>query len=287
MRYLLLLSALILSSTAAYFSVFGLTKLFSGEFIPILIMAIGLEFSKIISISFLSRMWSSISNIVKIYMTISVIVLILLTSIGIYGFLLSSYQGSKEKMIQNQSIISNLNSKIDKYNTGLSTINENIELLTDKYDVINSNIQNSSRRLDTMYNRKSYFTANKIQSALKEYNEQSSDILSYIELNRINKISIMDSINDIKFEIDKLNIETTNSDIGPIKYISDIANLDIDIVINYFIFIIIFVFDPMAIIMFIAFNKYNIRQISNETDSIIGKSNENGEFEISFINERV
>ena len=207
--------------------------------------------------------------------------------ITIYGFLLSSYQGSKEKLIENKSIISDLNNQINKFNGNIDVINENIRLLTKKYDIVNNKIEHSSGRLDTLYNRKSYSTAKQVENIISNYNIESMKISTDIELYRSNKIMLMDSINILTYKIDKLNIETTNSDIGPIKYIADMIEIDIDIIINYFIFIIIFVFDPMAIIMFIAFNKYNNHQTSIDNDTIIGSSNDNGEFEISFTNERV
>jgi len=283
MKYLLLTSALILSSTTAYFSVFGITKLFSGEFIPIFIMASGLEFSKIVSISFLSRNWKNINKTIRIYMSITSVVLILLTSIGIYGFLLHSYQDSKNTLLSNNLEIQNTNNSIESLNYNIIMVDNNIDILTKKYNDIIKNREYQERRLDTLYNRGYYSNANVLQKTIDNYNTESINISNSIQKYQTDKFSINDSINKLKSIVTQIDINTTNSDIGPIKYIADIIGVDINIIINYFIFIIIFVFDPMAIIMFIAFNKYKVS--GNTTTDITPVINDNGEFEISFTNE--
>ena len=88
------LSALFIAGSAAFFSVFGLSKLFAGAALSVIIMASSLEFGKIIGASFLYRYWNKIHNWLKIYMTIGVITLVLITSAGIFGYLSNAYQGA-------------------------------------------------------------------------------------------------------------------------------------------------------------------------------------------------
>ena len=88
------LSALLIAGSAAFFSVFGLSKLFAGAQLAVIIMAGSLEFGKLVAASFLYRYWDEINTPHKIYMTIATGILILITSAGIFGFLSNAYQGA-------------------------------------------------------------------------------------------------------------------------------------------------------------------------------------------------
>ena len=92
--FLVGISALFIAGSAAFFSVFGLSKLFAGEALAVIIMAGSSEFGKLVAASFLYRYWSKISRWLKIYMTVGVITLVGITSAGIFGFLSNAYQGA-------------------------------------------------------------------------------------------------------------------------------------------------------------------------------------------------
>ena len=93
-QYLVGLSALLIAGSAAFFSVFGLSKLFAGATLAVIIMAGSLEFGKLVGASFLYRYWNSIANWLKVYMTVGVVTLVVITSAGIFGFLSNAYQGA-------------------------------------------------------------------------------------------------------------------------------------------------------------------------------------------------
>lgn len=287
MKWLLFISACILSVTAAYFSVFGLTKLFSGAFYPVLFMASGLELSKLITISYLTRNWNIIPKIIRLYMISATIVLIILTSIGIYGFLVSSYQESKKSLLQSDSNIEIYTKKIETFNLKIKSIDENINILSNRLSKLSNFRESQEYRLDTLYNRKRYSSIKTIQSNVSKTENDIQNIDSKLELLYLDKSKLNDSIVEYNSKINNIDIEVNNSDIGPIKYVSDLSGLNIDVTINYFIFIIIFVFDPMAIILFIAFNRYKNPTLHEENKSTDGFMNDDGEFEISFINEMV
>ena len=88
------ISALLIAGSAAFFSVFGLSKLFAGAALSVIIMAGSLEFGKIIGASFLYRYWDKINYWLKIYMTVGVVTLVGITSAGIFGYLSNAYQGA-------------------------------------------------------------------------------------------------------------------------------------------------------------------------------------------------
>ena len=88
------LSALFIAGCAAFFSVFGIGKLFSGAFLSVVIMASSLELGKLVTASFLYRYWDKINLLQKIYMAAATIMLIFITSAGIFGYLSNAYQGA-------------------------------------------------------------------------------------------------------------------------------------------------------------------------------------------------
>ena len=92
--YLVGLAALLVAGSAAFYSVFGLSKLFSGATLAVIIMAGSLEFAKLVSASFLYRYWTKVNSWLKYYMTVGVVTLVLITSAGIFGFLSNAYQGA-------------------------------------------------------------------------------------------------------------------------------------------------------------------------------------------------
>ena len=100
--YIMLILALTVAGCAAYFSVWGLSQLFAGASLSVIIMASVLEFSKVASTTALHRYWPKINKALRVYLVIAVSVLMLITSAGIYGFLSNAYQQTANKLeIQN------------------------------------------------------------------------------------------------------------------------------------------------------------------------------------------
>ena len=90
--YVVLISSLTLAVSAAYYSVFGISKLFSAQAIAVAIMAGALEAAKLITATYLHRYWKYLNLLFKTYLTSAVVILMFITSLGIYGFLTSAYQ---------------------------------------------------------------------------------------------------------------------------------------------------------------------------------------------------
>jgi len=216
------LSAILIAGSAAFFSVFGLSKLFAGAALSVIIMAGSLEFGKIIGASFLYRYWNKINYWLKIYMTVGVVTLVGITSAGIFGYLSNAYQGAT---IQFEKQSTTLLYKEDRL----------VQLEEDKVYLKEELGQSLSSLPDN------YITAKR--QLREEYNPK------VLELN--------DKILDIKQEIGdlKVGLIETGVDVGPAIYLARVFKTDIDTVVKFFIFILIFVFDPMAISLIIAYNR--------------------------------
>ena len=230
-KYYVGLSALLIAGSAAFFSVFGLSKLFAGATLSVIIMAGSLEFGKIIGASFLYRYWNSIANWLKIYMTVGVITLVGITSAGIFGFLSNAYQGATIEF--------------EKQSVTLFYQEDRLEQLEEDKVYLKDELEQAVNALPD-----NYPTAKR--QLREEYNPK------VLELN--------DQILDVKQDISDLKVELveTGVDVGPVIYLARAFGTDIDTVTKFFIFILIFVFDPMAVSLVIAFNKIILEEREKE-----------------------
>lgn len=239
-QYLVALSALLVAASAAFFSVYGLSMLFAGAKTQVIVMAGSLEFSKLIMASFLYRYWGRVSKVMKTYMTIAVIVLMVITSGGIYGFLSSAYQDTATKYQKRDAEISTL---VQKKNIDSVDVVRYQESLNKEYESKNRYQTN----LDTLYNRKFTTTAKRIEQSILRTDQKISELDSLIRVKN-------DVIGNTNKQILELNNENISGEIGPLKYISDLTGYPMDKVVNWFILLLIIVFDPLAVSMIIATN---------------------------------
>jgi len=221
-KYYVGLSALLIAGSAAFFSVFGLSKLFAGAALSVIIMAGSLEFGKIVGAAFLYRYWDKINILLRTYMTIGVVTLVLITSAGIFGYLSNAYQGATIQF--------------EKQSTTLLYKEDRLEQLEDDKTYLKEELEQSIASLP-----ENYITAKR--KLREDYNPKV--------------LLVNDEILKIKQEIGDLKVALieTGVDVGPAIYLARVFNTDIDTVVKFFIFILIFVFDPMAISLVIAYNR--------------------------------
>ena len=215
------LSALLIAGSAAFFSVFGLSKLFSGAALSVVVMAGSLEFGKIVAASFLYRYWNDINKLLKIYMTTGVVTLVLITSAGIFGYLSNAYQGATIQF--------------EKQTTTLFYKEDRLEQLEEDKIYLKEELEQSIASLP-----ENYITAKR--NLREEYNPKV--------------LAVNDEILKIKQEIGdlKVSLVETGVEVGPAIYLARVFDTDVDSVVKFFIFILIFVFDPMAVMFVISYN---------------------------------
>ena len=214
-------SALLVAGSAAFFSVFGLSKLFAGAQLSVIIMAGSLEFSKLVAASFLYQYWYSASKLLKTYLSIGVVVLVLITSAGIFGYLSNAYQGATLAF--------------EKETTTLFYKEDRLKQLEEDKVYLKEELEQSLSSLPD-----NYITAKR--KLREDYNPKV--------------LVVNDEILKIKQEIGDLKVALieTGVDVGPAIYLARTFDTDVDTVVKFFIFILIFVFDPMALAMVLAWN---------------------------------
>jgi len=239
------LSALSVSASAAVYSVTGLSMLFAGASTAVIIMAASLEVAKLVIASLLYQYWDKLNKVLRIYLTIAATVLILITSAGIYGYLSSAYQKTADQTSIVDSKVASLETKKKLYeNTRAGILQEKQSLSELKGSLSKGSTTQFTDRKGNLVVRSNNASIKQIESASKSDEKLSSKL---------------DVVNDSIFSIESkiLEIKTTStaeSELGPLKYLSALTGVAMDRIINWYILVIIFVFDPLAIALVVAAN---------------------------------
>jgi hypothetical protein len=239
------LSALSVSASAAVYSVTGLSMLFAGASTAVIIMASSLEVSKLVIASLLYQYWDKLNKILRTYLTVAAIVLVLITSAGIYGYLSSAYQKTADQTSIVDSKIASLETKKKLYeNTRNGILQEKQSLSELKGSLSKGTTTQFTDRKGNLVVKSNNASIKQIESASKSDEKLSAKL---------------DVVNDSIFSLETkmLEIKTTavgESELGPLKYLSQLTGVAMDRIINWYILVIIFVFDPLAIALVVAAN---------------------------------
>ena len=253
--WFLLFCALGLSGTAAYYSVVGLSIVFIGVAIPVIIMGSFLEISKIAIATYLHDKWKQTYGILKIYLTIALIILSVITSLGIYGLLSTGFQGNIAKLEISEKQVKNVEVKkkrFEEIKTELTkektTLDGDITKLRDGLST-NTTTQTVDQKTGQLVTRANNANRKSFEGQLKEAQIRRDTISKRID-------GYNDSITKLDVQIlDMESQDIGSSELGAIKYVSELLNWDIKRTANLFILILIFVFDPLAITLVIATNQ--------------------------------
>lgn len=262
-------TSFLIAGIAAFFSIKGISLLFSGSFWAVVLMASALEIGKLVATSCLYRFFSELNKLIRIYLYIAITVLMLVTSLGIFGFLTDAYNKSKFKSELYTSKIAFVEEK-------KNTITQKFEYNKERIKTLTAIRASQEERLSTITKQNTTVTTSKkgglfggdqtqtvtdtsalkaktsfIESATKEVADANFQIDA---VNKENEalLSQLDSINHEILELKQK--ESSESDIGTFKFIAKAFNLELDTAVKYFILCLVFVFDPLAVILLIVFN---------------------------------
>jgi len=232
------LSAISISIIAAGYSIVGLATLFAGAVVPIILMGSALEVGKLVAASWLYHNWNSdVPRLLKLYLFIAIIVLVFITSLGIFGFLSKAHLDQVKPTSSNNIKIELINNQIKSQQLIIDRSQKTLTLLDKALEV---------------YIDKEYVTR-----GLKERKKQKPerDALTLAINEASDKIAeLSDKKGSLKLEQDKIEAE-----VGPIKYVAELiygenAKDMFDHAVRVVILILIFVFDPLAVLLLIAAN---------------------------------
>jgi hypothetical protein len=241
LAYLLLLTGLTLSAVAIYYSVVGLTAIFSAAVIPIIVMGASLEVAKLVCASWIKANWERVPILMKAYMCIAVTVLMLITSMGIFGFL--------SKAHNDQNLVSgDVQSKIAIYDEKIRTAKDNI-------DANRKALKQMDEAVDQVMGRSSDEKgAERAVGIRRSQQKERARLQSEIAAEQKIVAAISEERAPIAAEVRKVEAE-----VGPIKYIAKLLYGDhgadenmLEQAVTWIIILIVVVFDPLAVIMLLA-----------------------------------
>lgn len=250
--FIIALTALSVSASAAFYSVTGLSKLFAGASTQVMIMAGSLEVAKLVIASLLYQYWDELNKMLRTYLCIAATVLVLITSMGIYGYLSAAYQTT-----------ANAANNVDAQVQLLETKKQNLVQQRDLYATEKDNlVQGISQLQSGLVNNKTSFVdkkGNVIQSTSSANRKTFEKQLDNSTARQEQVTAKLDELNNKIFDLDSQIVEakTNNNsagELGPLKYLSGLTGAPMDKIINWLLLIIVFVFDPLAIALVIAAN---------------------------------
>ena len=248
------LAALAVSGSAAFYSVFGLSKLFAGASTQVIIMAGSLEFAKLVCASLLYQYWDTINKFLKFYLSVAVFILMIITSGGIYGFLSGAYQETATKsefLDKSLAVLEIKQTRFEENKTDLKLEKEQLNKSISDLRISLSNpaqVQYVDRESGQLITTTSSSSRKALQLELKNTIEDRNNLNLKLEV-------VQDSIMSLDSRL--LDLAISNEDereLGPLKYLAETTGKDMGQVVNWFLLLIIFVFDPLAIAMVVAAN---------------------------------
>ena len=275
----LLGSIFVLAGSAAFFSVYGLAHLFKSQFTAIIILGLGLEAAKFTATVGLHNLWARMNGFLRSYLFVGVVALSLITSLGIYGFLSSAYSISKAEYSIDEGRITNIESIKNKkqeilvqYDNRIKKLNESKKeqevrlneavkstTLVEGKDREGDKIVYNDKRAQQTKDKMLQISADAIQNANTEYT------------------ILMREYDTVQREILELETQILNSrqnqakksDILTFKFIADGLGLNLDRTVRYFILILIFVFDPMALALVLLYQYYQKSRLNTIETKIV------------------
>lgn len=231
------ITSLAIAAVAAWYSIIGLTTIFSAAVIPIIIMGVVLEIGKLVAAAWVYQNWKETNILLKSYLVSAIVVLMLITSMGIYGFLSKSHIDAGINTTEISVKLERLDNRINGEQRQIDRAEKTLKQLDDRLEKMNEG----------------WFITRGIQQREKEQEERQ-------QLNNIIKKSEseIDKLLDKKSEY-QLEVKNFEVEVGPIKYIAalvygDEAKNYLDNTVRYVILLLIFVFDPLAVLLLISAN---------------------------------
>ncbi|MDB4414501.1 hypothetical protein N9265_00560 [bacterium] len=281
--FLIAFSALSVSTSAAFYSVSGLSKLFAGASLEVIIMAGSLEFAKLVTASLLYQYWDTINKTLRTYLSIATIILVLITSMGIYGFLSAAYQETYSKLsaVENQKGF--IQQKIDFYQNDVTRYDTEIERISSNISTLSNAKASTIQVRDTSVSGgfRQTISTTELRMAQNRINIEEENR----KLAQSKRTVASDSLQKFQLQVLELDNNTeVAGELGPLQYLSSLTGYPMDKIINVLLLIIIFVFDPLAISLVVAANfafdkaypkrKYKENLYGERVEDIIVKDSE-------------
>ena len=234
---LTLFTALAISAVAAYYSIIGLIAIFSAAVIPIAVMGVVLELGKLVTASWLYHYWKKVPHLLKTYLISAVVILMFITSMGIFGFLSKAHIEQTTITSDKSLEISSVQSEIERHKKDIFRAEQSLQLLDNaliKYTDLGAVTKGLNARKEQQGER----------DELNESIQSATDKIA--------------TLTKKQFRLKKEQLQI-QSEVGPIRYIAELIYGEstqsvLEDAVRWVIIIIVFVFDPLAVLLLISAN---------------------------------
>ena len=234
---LTLFTALAISAVAAYYSIIGLIAIFSAAVIPIAVMGVVLELGKLVTASWLYHYWKKVPKLLKTYLISAVVILMFITSMGIFGFLSKAHIEQTTITSDKSLEISSVQSEIERHKKDIIRAEQSLQLLDNaliKYTDLGAVTKGLNARKEQQGER----------DELNESIQSATDKIA--------------TLTKKQFRLKKEQLQI-QSEVGPIRYIAELIYGEstqsvLEDAVRWVIIIIVFVFDPLAVLLLISAN---------------------------------
>ena len=237
-QILIVIAAVLIAGCAAFFSITGLGLLFRS--VSVMVMAGSLEYGKIVTAAYVKNNWNQLSKALRIYLSSAVIILMIITSMGIFGFLSDAFQSQSLRLEMVDRQVQLINNKINSNTTEIARYNDNIKNYS---SIRNSQESNFSKLVDR--NAQTGRVNSMIKNADNQITQASKRIDSLQNVNILLYQNI-DSVKNTNMDMER--------EVGGFRFIAESFNVPLKKAVKWFILMIVFVFDPLAIALVIALN---------------------------------
>lgn len=252
--YLILIMAVGMAGTVAYVSVNGLLKVFAGAGTVGLILFSSIEAAKIIATSAIHTYGKKIGWFYNGILSLFIVIAMVITSMGIYGFLSSSYKETFSKFENLEAQIELLEKKRDGYQLQLENVNDEKEGVNETINELSRGLSNNVIEYKDKETGKIIRTTS--SATRKALEGQLNKAIERQESLNVKGDGLSDKIFELDNEITEVKLgDDVAAELGPLKYLADVTGMTMDDVMKYFIILLIVIGDPMAVIMVIVFNK--------------------------------
>mgnify|MGYP003148695384 CR=1 FL=1 len=259
-KYVVLLSAIVIATVAAFFSISGLGKLFAGSFLAVVIMASALETGKLVTASLLTRHWNDLTRLMRVYYLSATFILIVITSAGIYGFLTAAYQTTADQLSILDRQTQALDLRKERYQEQLDLYIGERESLSSTVGELsrglaNNVIQYVDEETGQLVTSTSLNTRIALQEQLQIATQERGNLAIRIE-------ELTDSVTQLDLQSLNLTVDSeVVAEVGPLRYLSNLTGWPMDQVVNAFALLIVFVFDPLAVSLVVAYNRLHLQNV--------------------------
>jgi len=246
--------ALIIAACSAAFSVYGLSVLFGSAKLASIILFSALEIGKIVSVTILYNYAKKIPAIARKYFPYAILILMLITSLGVGGFLTNSYQKSSDSIATTTTAQS---ANTDQQNLILEEINNYKQQITDdtaRKDTLNNQRTKQEERLNQAQAALNRRMQTEARNDIKLSNEEISTVGKRITDTYALIAKKNETLRVLKEESFKIKAEDRKQEVGPLRYLSKLFSVNMDVIVIFLILTIIFVFDPLAVILWLSTN---------------------------------